>query len=150
MHDPIRGDVPHHRMYMPDVGADEDLLGVPNLRGDRNSAVGRVVVSRPRSVVTPTERTMVGDWRPPSGPGSGRGSRLMSPTSDVPPVSGFLLSEWIGLCDVNAKRMSCRERGQSRRSCSRLLMPLRSRETSLEIEVCFMTRSFVVVLPHGY
>jgi len=91
MHDPIRGDIPHHRMYTTDVGADEDLLGVPNLRGDRNSAVGRVLVSRPRSVVSPTERTMIGDWHPPSGPGSGRGSRLMSPTSEVPPVSGFPL-----------------------------------------------------------
>ena len=98
MHDPIRGDIPHHRMYTADVGVDEDLLGVPNFRGDRNSAVGRVLVSRPRSVMTPTERTTIGDWHPPSGPESRRGSRLMSPTSDVPPVSclfsSFYPSGW--------------------------------------------------------
>ena len=96
MHDPIRGDIPHHRMYTADVGVEEDLLGVPNLQGNRNSVVGRVPVSRPRSVISPTERTMIGEWHPPGGLESGRGSRLMSPTSDVPPVSGFLLFVRLG------------------------------------------------------
>jgi hypothetical protein len=84
MHDPIRGDIPHRQTYVSDVGVEEDLLGSPG-----RNAFGRVFVSRPMSVMSPTERTVVGDG-PPPGPVSRRGSRLVSPAeSHVPPVSVF-------------------------------------------------------------
>ena len=85
MHDPIRGDLPHHQMYTPDVSVEEDFLGVPNRRGSRN-IIGKAFVPRPMSVMSPTERTVVGDG-PPLGPVSRRDSRLMSAASDAPSVS---------------------------------------------------------------
>ena len=93
MHDPIRGDVPHHQLYTPGVDVEEDLLGVPSFHGGRNG-VGRVMVSRPRSVLSPTERTVVGDGHPP-----GPGSRLVSPELDAPPVSVYPRTR---LRDLNA------------------------------------------------
>ena len=91
MHDPIRGDISHR--YTSDVGIEEDVPDIMGRQWSRNG-VGRVHVSRPRSVMSPTERTVVADENV-SGPGSMRGSRLMSPGSDVSPVSVFVLFIYI-------------------------------------------------------
>ena len=77
-YDPIRGDIPHHQMYMLDVGVEEDVEEVPNRPGGRNGAK-RHSAHRPRSMMSRREGAAVG-------PGSRRGSRMMTDESDEIPV----------------------------------------------------------------
>jgi len=98
VHDPIRGDIPHRHVHTSDVGVEEDVPDIMGRQWSRNG-VGRVHVSRPRSVMSPTERTVVADEHM-SGPGSTRGSRLVSPGFETPPVRIFIRGWDLG--DLNA------------------------------------------------
>lgn len=118
-HDPIRGDIPQHEIYMLGVGVEEDARGVPDRPGGRNS-VGRHSVRRQRSTVSRGEGTVVGHR-------SGRGSTVMTDPDAIPVCIPFFLSvDKIG----GFSRASCRQRRRFNRGCNPLSMLQQRKETS--------------------